>query len=473
LLRRLLGHTGTALALVGALTPSSVSENLRFPEFGERAASDSPADPLPWQGAEIVANPDAKADTSGWHAASAAGRITLGRAAGVPGPTAAPATTVTLVRAGGEGKWAFATAALRSPEQAFRVGGVYRMQAWVRDLGATGRSVGLLLADANFQHRPTMTATYAALTDSRWRLLSQTFLATGSGAAGTRLYFGLPATGALSVQITGASVRELGAPAPARGPSVPTRVVGFDGPVGTPPNPAEWGHETGGHGWGNEEVQTYTAAPGNAQLDGQGRLNITARRETATGTDRIKRDFTSARISTRGKVAVPAGSYVEASIVAPTGKGLWPAFWLMGTSFDKVGWPACGELDVLEGWGAEPTVARTAIHLPSLVNAAIDKPYGWGDAGGSTDIGQRLDAAAHRYGVYFDGKLVRFYIDRKPTMTVWSSDALLSGRAWPFAGPQYLILNVAVASSVAPDQVQFPKTMSVGPISIWSGGVPF
>ncbi|GIF21062.1 beta-glucanase (GH16 family) [Actinoplanes tereljensis] len=244
-----------------------------------------------------------------------------------------------------------------------------------------------------------------------------------------------------------------------------SRTITFDGPAGSPIDPAVWNHETGGGGWGNGELETYTDSAENSYLDGAGNLRISAYR-TGTG-------FTSARITTQDKVVVQPGSYVEASIVAPVGAGVWPAFWAIGANIGEVGWPACGELDIFEGTGATPTEAHAAVHLAAADDPATDKSYGWGEPGGTTDVGSSLEDGPHRYGVYFDDKIVRFYLDRRPTMTVPATAALNAGRSWPFGGPQYLILNVAVDGTTDNSATVFPRTMTVHPISIWHGGVPF
>jgi beta-glucanase (GH16 family) len=220
-------------------------------------------------------------------------------------------------------------------------------------------------------------------------------------------------------------------------------------------------------------VQTYTSHISNAQLDGRGRLKIIVRRQTYKGHDGYARDFTSARITTKGKVLIAPGSYLEASITAPTGAGLWPAFWTLGSNIDRVGWPASGELDIFEGTGSQPTLAKAAAHVAAQGNPAVDMQYGWGEAGGTTNLGMPLDARSHIFGVYFDAKMVRFYIDRQPTMSLWAEDAAASGRTWPFGGSQYLLLNVAIARGVDTSGTEFPKNMTVGPISVWSAGVPF
>ncbi|UAB98824.1 glycoside hydrolase family 16 protein [Dactylosporangium vinaceum] len=410
--------------------------------------------------AELVRNATAAQDLTGWSAAAAAGPVAVQRVTGLTGGPAA-ATGVRLSRGGASGAWAYALVALRTPA-AFTVGQTYRMSVWLRDTAGPGRTFGLLLASGEYRHRPTETAEYAAPADSRWHLVTRTFVATAAGAADTALYLSLPTAGPFDVQVTGASVQSVSAPAPARVRTGPSRVLGFSGPA---IDPKVWGYDLGGGGWGNGERQTYTSSPANARLDGAGHLAITAVR-TAQG-------FTSARLTTHGKVTVAAGSYVEAAITAPVGASVWPAFWLLGADIDTVGWPACGELDAFEGTGSRPTLVQSAVHMAVAGSPRTDRQYGWGEAGGTTDVGLPLDARSHVFGVYFDAQTVRFYVDRRPTMSLWAADALASGRTWPFGGPQFLLLNVAVAGGVDNSATRFPRTMTVGPISIWAGGVPF
>ncbi|MDP9794896.1 beta-glucanase (GH16 family) [Catenuloplanes nepalensis] len=408
----------------------------------------------------------------GWTAGSAAGPVTLRRVTGVTGPFAAK-TAMEITRVGGTGSWAMALAPLRNPTTLFTVGKTYRMQAWVRDLNASNSAIGMLLANGNYGHRPADAAVYGKFTDTNWHQITRTFVATAAGHADTSAYLSLPASGAFRFQATGLTVDEYVAVMPAKAETKPTRVVSFAGKAGTALSAATWNHETGGNGWGNRELQTYTSSTANSYLDGAGRLAITAHRQTVKGTDGITRDFTSARLTTQGKVTVKPGSYVESSIIAPVGTGVWPAFWLVGADIKKVGWPAAGELDILEGKGATPTVAHHAMHMSKIGEPDTDMPYGWGDAGGTTDLGVSIDSKAHRYGVYFDKNVVRFYIDRKPTMTFWASDAAASGRTWPFGKETFIVLNLAMASSADPARSAPSRTMTVGDIGIYEGGTPF
>jgi Glycosyl hydrolases family 16 len=427
----------------------------------------------PLTAAEGVLNGSAAVDLSGWRAAADAEPITLTRVPITGGPSGV-STAVDIRRAAGRGRWAMVLADLRTPETFFKVGHSYRMRVFVRDMRASGQSVGLLLANANYLNRPTGSSRYERYSDTSWHLLTRTFVCAEPGSADTALYVELPPSGALHWQVTEASVREVPPARPPRIRGPATKLLPFTGPAGTPLDPQVWSYDLGGNGWGNKELQTYTSSASNAQVDGIGNLVITARREDATGPDGTLRHYTSARITTKGKVEVQPGSYVEASIRAPVGAGVWPAFWLVGSNISEVGWPACGELDVVEGMGANPAVAHSGMHMATQSDRGRDAPYGGGRDGGDLNLGHPLDSRAHLYGVYFDYTMVRFYIDRKEHMAFGLEDALASGRTWPFGNPQYLVLNVAVGGAAGnPSATSFPKSMTVGAISIWQGGTPF
>lgn len=422
--------------------------------------------------AESVVNGSGLLSTTGWRSESSGGTVGIRSLAGVVGGFSST-TGVQLIRGASTGTWAYALSELRSPATFFKVGQTYRMQAWVRDATASGTPIQMLLANGNYGHRPTETVESARFQDGGWHLISRTFVCTAPGYADTALYFGLPPKDAFNFEITGVSVASVAAPLPARVSTTPSRTLTFGGAKGKAPDPAVWNYDTGG-AWGNgTELQAYTSRTSNVQLDGRGRLNVIARKEQFTGADGRTNAFTSARITTENKVNVAPGSYVESTITAPTGAGVWPAFWLVGSNMSTVGWPASGELDIFEGWGSTPTRAYSALHLSAQGDPLKDMEYGWGEAGGTTDLSTDLATTPRRFGVYFDANVVRFYIDRKPTLSVWSTDALVSGRTWPFASSQHIILNIAIPGGVDTSRTVFPKTMTVGDISIWKGGVPF
>ena len=123
----------------------------------------------------------------------------------------------------------------------------------------------------------------------------------------------------------------------------------FDGPSGAAVDSTKWTPEVGGWGWGNNELEYYTARPVNAYQSG-GSLVIKAIKEHYTGSDNVTREYTSARLITKNKFAPQYGRF-EARIKMPYGQGIWPAFWLLGSNIDTVSWPTCGEMDIMENIG--------------------------------------------------------------------------------------------------------------------------
>ena len=147
----------------------------------------------------------------------------------------------------------------------------------------------------------------------------------------------------------------------------------FDGPV---LDATKWVRETGGDGWGNGELEFYTDRVENAHIDGD-YLVIEARRESLA-----TRGYTSARLKTQGVGAWRYGR-VEARIQIPRGQGLWPAFWMLGDNIPSAGWPACGEIDIMENIGKEPGRVHGTVHGPGYsgaqgVSSAYDSvPITW------------------------------------------------------------------------------------------------
>jgi beta-glucanase (GH16 family) len=277
---------------------------------------------------------------------------------------------------------------------------------------------------------------------------------------------------ATSAQITGAGLQRVDTVPPHTTSDAPDRILTFDGRAGEAPDPRTWNHDLGGGGWGNQEAQTYTSSRANSRLDGRGGLLISAR-EGVPDAENGERSYTSARINTRGTFEVSPGSYVEASIRAPTGTGVWPAFWMLGANWDKVGWPSSGEIDIMEVRGSEPMVALAALHMAALDDGSKDVSVGSWHGVGHTDLDQPADERANRYGVYFDEKMVVAYVNRIPTLRYTAAAAEASGRTWPFGQAFFLILNVAVGGLEDPSGTSFPRTMRVGAVKVWSDGIPF
>jgi beta-glucanase (GH16 family) len=227
----------------------------------------------------------------------------------------------------------------------------------------------------------------------------------------------------------------------------------FDGNEGDPPDPNYWTYDVGGSGWGNNELEYYTARPENVSLDGQGHLAITALKETYQG-----RDYTSARIITRGRFEQSLGRW-EARIRLPSGRGIWPAFWLLGANYDSVGWPACGEIDIMELRGQEPGVVNGSLHAPGYFGgSAITAPHVC-----AAPPSCPFDADFHVFAVEVEADRITFEVDGAIYQQV-KRDLLPTGTAWPYDRPLFILLNVAVGGNYvgAPDVTTvFPQTMRV------------
>lgn len=232
----------------------------------------------------------------------------------------------------------------------------------------------------------------------------------------------------------------------------------FEGAAGTAPDPTKWVLETGrganNDGWGNAELQTYTARPENVSLDGEGNLVITARREALDG-----QAYTSGRMTTQGLFSQRYGR-IEARLKVPAGKGLWPAFWMLGADIKEVSWPACGEIDVLELRGHQPNAIISSLHGPEYSGGgAISKRYALESS--------TFDADFHVFRVDWDPSMISFFVDDQLFQTVTAHTVLGGGRSWVYDSPFYLLLNVAVGGSFLtptgqPDaNTVFPQRMTV------------
>jgi beta-glucanase (GH16 family) len=236
----------------------------------------------------------------------------------------------------------------------------------------------------------------------------------------------------------------------------------FDGAAGSVPDQTKWNYDVGGNGWGNNELETYTRRSDNAFLDGDGHLVIKLIKETFTGQDGIRRDYTSARLLTKDKFTQRYGR-VEARIKVPFGQGIWPAFWMLGANIAEVGWPACGEIDIMENIGREPAITHGSLHGP-------------GYSGGSplTGIytlpaGQKFADDFHIFAVEWEPAAIRFYVDGNLYQTKTPADA--SGKRWVFDHPFFIILNVAVGGNFpgSPDDTTiFPQVMTVDYVRVYT-----
>jgi beta-glucanase (GH16 family) len=235
----------------------------------------------------------------------------------------------------------------------------------------------------------------------------------------------------------------------------------FNGVNGSAPDPAKWAFETGGGGHGNNELETYTSRPVNAQQK-DGNLVITARREDFTGTDGIERHYTSARLVTKGLFSQAYGRF-EASVKLPLGKGIWPAFWLLGDNSGTAGWPKCGEIDIFENIG-EPSTIYSTLHGPGYSGAhGISAKY-------ALSVGEAVNTGFHLYAVEWEPKDIKFFFDDKLIAERTPAD-LPAGTTWVYDHPFFILLNVAVGGNWPgnPDKTTaFPQQMLVKYVRVYT-----
>jgi beta-glucanase (GH16 family) len=223
----------------------------------------------------------------------------------------------------------------------------------------------------------------------------------------------------------------------------------FDGPAGALPDPSRWTYDLGNNGgWGNNELEQYTADRNNVHLDGEGHLVIRVE-STVDG-------YTSARLKTQGLRAAQFGR-VEARIKLPVGQGIWPGFWMLGSSFNGSNWPDCGEVDIMEYKGSQPSVVHGTVHGPKYSGAGgITAAY-------ASPAGASFADDFHTFAVQWEPGSIRFLVDGTVYHTV-TPQQIPAGAAWVFDQRFFVLLNVAVGGNFVgpPDRTTaFPQEMLV------------
>jgi beta-glucanase (GH16 family) len=233
----------------------------------------------------------------------------------------------------------------------------------------------------------------------------------------------------------------------------------FEGVEGESPDPDNWTYDIGRgqNGWGNQELQYYTDRPENAALDGEGNLVITARRESFNGAD-----YTSARIKTQGLFDQGYGRF-EARLKTPFGPGIWPAFWMLGSNFDTVGWPQSGEIDLMELRGQEPSKIAGSLHGPGYsAGNAISRSFTLSNA--------RFDTEYHVFAIEWFEDRIDYYVDDVRYQRITREDVEDEGE-WVFNQPFFMILNIAVGGNyVGPpsDQTPLPQEMVIDYVRVYT-----
>jgi beta-glucanase (GH16 family) len=226
----------------------------------------------------------------------------------------------------------------------------------------------------------------------------------------------------------------------------------FDGPAGSAPDPSKWAYDLGSNVGMEGELQTYTSSRANSYLDGQGHLVIAATRSGGS--------YASARLKTQGRFS-QLGGHFAASIKLNSRQGCWPAFWLLGQDFPQAGWPACGEIDLMEDYGGSWT--DSTVHAPGIGNSDL-----------AVEGVLASDADWHAYQLDWAATTMTFSRDGRPYLTVSKSQfpagAWVFGPGTPNNGGCFIILNLAIGAGLGPPpaSVQFPVTMLVDYVRAWT-----
>ena len=235
----------------------------------------------------------------------------------------------------------------------------------------------------------------------------------------------------------------------------------FTGPNGSAPDPTKWVMESGGNGWGNKELEYYAPHLKNLHLE-DGKLVIEAQKEEFTGSEGVTRHYTSGRLKTQGHFSQAYGRF-ESRIKIPPGQGVWPAFWMLGEDFSTAGWPACGEIDVMENVDVGKSRIHGSIHGPGYsAKNSVTSAYTISQGRFSDDF--------HVFAIEWEPEVIRFYVDDELYATRTPAD-LPKGARWVYDHPFFLILNLAVGGDLPgnPDRsASFPQRMLVDYVRVYS-----
>lgn len=221
------------------------------------------------------------------------------------------------------------------------------------------------------------------------------------------------------------------------------------------PDPSKWNYDTGGHGWGNAELQYYTRErKENARVE-NGHLIIEARKEQTGAAN-----YSSARLVTRGKAAWQYGK-VEVKARIPDGRGVWPAIWMLAGN-DPLRWPDDGEIDIMEHVGHDPGRVHASIHC---------KKYHHSIGTQKTAVTTVPDFAGafHVYAAEWNADSVKISIDNRVYFRFANEHSGYT--AWPFDNKMYLLLNVTVGGSwggqQGVDDAVFPRRMEIDYVRVY------
>jgi beta-glucanase (GH16 family) len=243
-------------------------------------------------------------------------------------------------------------------------------------------------------------------------------------------------------------------------PASQWNIVWSDEFNGTSINRSNWTFETGNNGgWGNGELEYYTSSTNNAYVDGNGLLHIAVLQQSIDGYS-----FTSARMKTEGLYNTPTYGRLQWRAALPAGVGMWPALWLLGSDYSSVGWPACGEIDVVENDGATPDFVQGSLHYGTSGEVSQTATYDLPAGESTTNF--------HVYVLDWESNSISFSVDGV-TYESRSSEA-------PFNQPFFFIMNVAVGGNYVGNPTvgaiesgaTFPQQMLVDYVRVYEKTAP-
>lgn len=224
---------------------------------------------------------------------------------------------------------------------------------------------------------------------------------------------------------------------------------------GTSINTSNWKFETGGGGWGNNELEYYTNRSENARIE-NGNLVVEARKEAYNGMN-----YTSARLKSQGLKNWTYGK-VEARIKLPVGQGVWPAFWMLGENISQVSWPKCGEIDIMEHVNNESAIHGT-IHWDSTGN---NTHANYGAASPNIDVTQY-----HVYSIEWNASSIKWFVDG--TQYLEANIANSVNNTDEFHKPFFILFNLAVGGDWPGNpngSTPFPAKMYVDYVRVYEQG---
>ncbi|MGB5319883.1 glycoside hydrolase family 16 protein [Eudoraea sp.] len=221
-----------------------------------------------------------------------------------------------------------------------------------------------------------------------------------------------------------------------------------------------WTFETGDHGWGNNELQNYVEDD-NVEVS-EGTLKIMAKKVEGFP---VGAKYTSTRLNSK-KQFLYGRMEIRAKIPEDKGNGIWPALWMLGNNIQNIGWPACGEIDIMEYVSFEPNQMHFSIH-----STANNHKNGTQITSGPVKL-ETIEEEFHNYGLLWTDKYIKFYIDDIENIALnFQRPAISNSENWPFSKPFYFLMNIAVGGDWGGlngvDDSIFPATMEVDYVRVY------